>query len=119
MFVPLMAPHWVKNGPAVSISFSVTWRSDWTYAVADAHAMNAVLRKTGLNPAFPGRYPGQNRTKALACTAPDGRPALKRLPDGPAARPGPLEVVAAEPARNIDRLADRVEPRHFARFHRL
>jgi hypothetical protein len=69
MFVPVMAPHWVKNGDAVSISFSVTWRSDWTYAVADAHAMNAVLRKTGLNPAFPGRYPAQNRTKALAWRA--------------------------------------------------
>ncbi len=69
MFVPVMAPHWVKNGPAVSISFSVTWRSDWTYAVADAHAMNSVMRKAGLNPARPGRYPAQNRAKALAWRA--------------------------------------------------
>jgi quercetin dioxygenase-like cupin family protein len=69
MFVPVMAPHWVKNGPDVSISFSVTWRSDWTYAVADAHALNAVMRKRGLNPAFPGRYPAQNRAKALAWRA--------------------------------------------------
>ena len=69
MFVPVMAPHWVQNGPGVSISFSVTWRSDWTYAVADAHALNAVLRKTGLNPAQPGRYPDQNRAKALAWRA--------------------------------------------------
>lgn len=69
MYVPVMAPHWVKNGPGVSISFSVTWRSDWTYAVADAHALNAVLRKTGLNPARPGRYPEQNRAKALAWRA--------------------------------------------------
>jgi Cupin-like domain len=69
MYVPVMAPHWVQNGPGVSISFSVTWRSDWTYAVADAHALNAVLRKTGLNPARPGRYPAQNRAKALAWRA--------------------------------------------------
>ena len=69
MFVPVMAPHWVKNGPSVSISFSVTWRSDWTYAVAEAHAFNAVLRKIGLKPLLPGRYPAQNRTKALAWRA--------------------------------------------------
>jgi len=69
MFVPVMAPHWVKNGPEVSISFSVTWRSDWTYAVADAHAFNAVLRKVGLQPPLPGRYPAQNRTKAMAWRA--------------------------------------------------
>ncbi len=69
MFVPVMAPHWVKNGPDVSISFSVTWRSDWTYAVADAHAFNAVLRKLGLRPPLPGRYPAQNRAKALAWRA--------------------------------------------------
>jgi hypothetical protein len=69
MFVPVMAPHWVKNGPCVSVSFSVTWRSDWTYAVAEAHAFNAVLRKIGLKPLLPGRYPAQNRTKALAWRA--------------------------------------------------
>ena len=69
MFVPVMAPHWVKNGPGVSVSFSVTWRSDWTYAVADAHALNAVLRRRGLSPAFPGRYPAQNRAKSLAWRA--------------------------------------------------
>ncbi len=69
MFVPVMAPHWVKNGPEVSISFSVTWRSDWTYAVADAHAFNAVLRRVGLKPPLPGRYPAQNRAKALAWRA--------------------------------------------------
>ncbi len=69
MFVPVMAPHWVKNGPEVSISFSVTWRSDWTYAVADAHAFNAVLRKVGLRPTLPGRYPAQNRAKALTWRA--------------------------------------------------
>lgn len=69
MHVPVMAPHWVKNGPDVSISFSVTWRSDWTYAVADAHALNSVLRRTGMNPARPGRYPSQNRAKALAWRA--------------------------------------------------
>ena len=25
--VPLMWPHWVKNGPEPSMSFSITWKS--------------------------------------------------------------------------------------------
>jgi len=51
MHVSVMAPRWVKNGLDVSVGFSMTWRSDRTYAVADAHAFNSVLRTTGLNPA--------------------------------------------------------------------
>ncbi|MEP6785761.1 MAG: cupin-like domain-containing protein [Sphingomonadales bacterium] len=69
MHVPVMTPHWVKNGPDVSVSFSVTWRSEWSYRAADAHAFNAVLRKTGLTPARPGRYPVQNVVKAFAWRA--------------------------------------------------
>lgn len=69
MHVPVMAPHWVKNGPDVSISFSVTWRSEWSYRAADAHAFNAVLRKTGISPSRPGRYPAQNSAKAYAWRA--------------------------------------------------
>ena len=34
-------------------------------------------------------------------------------------RPCPLEVIAAEPAGHIDHLADEVETRHGAGFHRL
>jgi Cupin-like domain len=69
IYVPVKAPHWVKNGPATSISLSVTWRSEWSYAEADARGMNAVLRKAGLNPRAPGRYPAQNRVKALGYRA--------------------------------------------------
>jgi Cupin-like domain len=69
IYVPVKAPHWVKNGPATSISLSVTWRSEWSYAEADARGMNAVLRRAGLNPRAPGRYPAQNRAKALGYRA--------------------------------------------------
>jgi hypothetical protein len=69
MHVPVMTPHWVKNGPEVSISFSVTWRSEWSYRAADAHAFNSALRKTGLTPERPARYPAQNSTKAYAWRA--------------------------------------------------
>jgi len=66
IYVPVKAPHWVRNGPETSISFSVTWRSEWSYREADAHGFNQLLRKAGLNPAMPGRYPHQNRAKSLA-----------------------------------------------------
>ena len=65
VYVPVKAPHWVKNGPEVSISFSITWRSEWSYREEYAHRMNALLRKAGLRPAPPGRYPRQNQLKSL------------------------------------------------------
>ena len=37
----------------------------------------------------------------------------------PSARPGPLEIIAAQPAGDVHRLADRVQARHAACFHRL
>ena len=67
--VPLMAPHWVQNGPYVSISFSVTWRSAHSYAEAEARGMNAMLRRRGLNPASPAPYPTKNLIKSTAFRA--------------------------------------------------
>ena len=71
--VPLMAPHFVENGPEVSISFSVTWRSAASYAEADARGMNALLRRVGMTPKSPGRYPARNLTKST------GYKVLRRL----------------------------------------
>lgn len=64
LFVPVMAPHFVRNGPEPSISLSITWRSEWSYEEADARAFNAVLRRAGLRPRAPGRWPERNRAKA-------------------------------------------------------
>lgn len=69
LFVPVMAPHFVRNGPQPSVSLSITWRSDWSFAEADARAFNGVLRRWGLSPARPGRWPARNRAKALAWRA--------------------------------------------------
>lgn len=66
LFVPVMAPHHVKNGHAVSISLSITWRSDWSFAEADARAFNSVVRRIGVSPKAPGRFPAQNKAKAYA-----------------------------------------------------
>ncbi len=74
LYVPVMAPHHVKNGPSSAISLSITWRSEWSFAEADARAFNRVLRRVGVLPRAPGRWPHDNRTKAA------GWRLLRRLP---------------------------------------
>ena len=74
LYVPVMAPHYVRNGPSSAISLSITWRSEWSFAEADARAFNRVLRQAGLRPRAPGRWPQDNRTKAA------GWRLLRRLP---------------------------------------
>ena len=69
LHVPVKAPHWVKNGSEPSVSLSLTWRSHWSYAEADARAFNRVLRRVGIAPASPGAFPAANRGKALAWRA--------------------------------------------------
>ena len=66
IYVPVKAPHWVKNGPEVSISFSITWRSEWSYEEADARSLNALLRRIGVEPASPARFPQRNVAKSIA-----------------------------------------------------
>jgi len=69
LYIPVMAPHHVRNGSEVSISLSLTWRSDWSFAEADSRAFNGLLRRAGLKPRAPGRYPARNRGKAFAWRA--------------------------------------------------
>ncbi len=69
VYVPVKAPHWVRNGPEVSISFSITWRSEWSFREEYARRMNAMLRRSGLNPASPKRYPHQNHLKSFTYRA--------------------------------------------------
>ncbi len=67
--VPLMWPHWVKNGPEPSISFSITWKSHWIYQEAEVRGMNHILRRAGLNPASPAQFPRTNPVKSIAYRA--------------------------------------------------
>lgn len=69
LFVPVMAPHFVRNGPASSVSLSITWRSTWSYAESDARGLNHLLRQRGFAPAAPGRWPASNAPKAYAFRA--------------------------------------------------
>ena len=64
LFVPVMAPHIVTNGPTPTVALSITWRSEWSYAEADARAFNAMLRRMGLRPGAPRRWPARNLAKA-------------------------------------------------------
>ena len=66
VYVPVMAPHFVSNGPEVSVSISLTWRSPWSYAEADARAFNAALRRIGIRPSAPRRWPRWNLAKAYS-----------------------------------------------------
>ena len=69
VLMPVMAPHFVANGDAPSISLSITWRSEWSYREAEAHAANAALRRIGIDPAMPPRWPSHAWVKTVAWRA--------------------------------------------------
>jgi hypothetical protein len=73
IYVPILAPHWVQTHDEVSISLSLTWRSEWSFHHADACRFNRRLRRIGLRPAAPRLYPANNRLKSY------GHRALARL----------------------------------------
>ena len=66
---PITAPHWVKNGPAVSISFSITFRTPASEQREMVFRVNAGLRKYGLTPAPVGAAVWQDSLKATAYRA--------------------------------------------------
>ena len=45
VYVPVKAPHFVRNADSVSISFSITWRSSRSIAEGELHSLNARLRR--------------------------------------------------------------------------
>jgi hypothetical protein len=65
VLMPVMAPHFVTNGDAPSISLSITWRSEWSYRESEAHAANAALRRVGLDPQMPPRWPSYAWAKTV------------------------------------------------------
>ena len=69
VLMPVMAPHFVANGDAPSISLSITWRSEWSYRESEAHAANAALRRMGLDPAMPPRWPSYAWMKTVGWRA--------------------------------------------------
>ncbi|MET0371102.1 MAG: cupin-like domain-containing protein [Sphingobium sp.] len=63
--VPVKAPHFVENGPAVSISLSVTWRSDRSIAEGELHGLNDWLRRHRLPVGRIGPQPESHKVRLL------------------------------------------------------
>jgi mannose-6-phosphate isomerase-like protein (cupin superfamily) len=66
VYVPVHAPHRVRNGAGVSVSLSITFHTPATRRAAAVHAANARLRRAGLAPAPPGLHPARDLAKATA-----------------------------------------------------
>ena len=47
---PVAAPHWVKNGQAVSISFSITFQTDDSLRRQSLYRFNRQMRRLGIEP---------------------------------------------------------------------
>ncbi|MBC8008049.1 MAG: hypothetical protein H7X76_08400 [Prolixibacteraceae bacterium] len=61
----MTAPHYVKNGPEVSVSFSITFRTPDIERRSDVHNFNAFMRRGGLQPAIAGKHPWRDRLKSF------------------------------------------------------
>jgi len=91
LHVPCGAPHWVRNGPEVSISFSVTFRSSASDRLAIIYYVNRKIRELGLTPTPPLRSAWRDSVKfgaydAARRTARAVRRARERLGQGRATR---------------------------------
>ncbi|WP_313808655.1 cupin-like domain-containing protein [Sphingobium sp.] len=64
--VPVKAPHFVENGPSVSVSLSVTWRSERSVAEGELHSFNALLRRRKLPTGPIGATPEAQGARRLA-----------------------------------------------------
>jgi hypothetical protein len=61
---PVIFPHWVQNGPEISISISVNFKRVRDDS-ADAYRINKQLRKFGLHPLPPGSVKMVDHTKGM------------------------------------------------------
>lgn len=58
------APHWVFNGPEVSVSLSITFRTERSQREERVHTFNARLRRHGLRPSPAGESGSTDWMKA-------------------------------------------------------
>ena len=65
LHVPFASPHWVQNGPEVSISFSITFNTRASMRTLHAHKVNARLRRWGVVPVPVGRSALRDSLKQL------------------------------------------------------
>lgn len=60
---PVVAPHYVENGPEVSVSFSITFQTQDSEDRQSLHRFNRSLRKLGLKPTEVGQAPARDARK--------------------------------------------------------
>lgn len=83
---PVTAPHWVKNGPGVSISFSITFRTSHSDRREILYRINHRMRKLGLRPRPVGRSQYSDNMKYAVFKA--ARTILKAVrPNGTSSHP--------------------------------
>jgi hypothetical protein len=66
---PVTAPHWVKNGDEVSVSFSITFRTPRADQRERIYDFNGRLRRMGLKPTPYGQSAGRDAAKLYAARA--------------------------------------------------
>jgi len=69
LYLPQNGPHWVRNGDAVSISFSMTFRSALSRRRSRLYQFNDRLRAFGLQPYPVGHSPWRDATKDMVFRA--------------------------------------------------
>jgi Cupin-like domain len=75
---PVTVPHWVQNGPQVSVSFSITFRTPSSERREMLYRANARLRQLGISPTPPGQSPLLDSTKHAMFSAASRLKALLR-----------------------------------------
>jgi hypothetical protein len=63
LHVPVTAPHWVKNGPEVSVSFSITFQTRASERRGIIYRVNHSLRQRGFSPPPVGYSPWRDSIK--------------------------------------------------------
>lgn len=66
---PFIAPHLVENGPDLSVSFAVTFRTSGTDRKTNVYKTNHYLRRLGLRPFPPAVSPWRDQLKSAAYKA--------------------------------------------------
>jgi hypothetical protein len=69
VYIPPIAPHWVKNGDAISISVTLTFFTPDTNRETLIQAFNARMRRMHLSPHYPGDWPLVDLAKATTMRA--------------------------------------------------
>jgi hypothetical protein len=65
VYVPYLRPHWVLNGPDISISLSATFQTQRRDLWAEVHRLNGRLRARGGSPRPPGSNAALDRAKRV------------------------------------------------------